>query len=313
LTRTSAGGRAGKHLFEDSTLGAFNVSRMSEPEGDLTQATSERVSRRRFVGMSAAATVAAGTVANSAPAETAGAPAVGENDPAIVVERLTLQSAGAPLPAYAAWPSHSAPPIGSVVVIMHLWGVDESIRGVVRALAAAGFAAAAPDLYATMDAPGGDGVSGAAVFIPYAKRLQRERVHADVVAALQWLAGKFGAGKAGIIGFCMGGRIVYNELVEDPRLFAAAAPFYGAVDTTDPKAVAVPVCGSYGARDKGIPADSVRAFAAALTVPNDYKIYDDAGHAFFDETRASYVPSAAADAWKRTIAFFERYLRDSGQ
>ena len=48
----------------------------------------------------------------------------------------------------------------------------------------------------------------------------------------------------------------------------------------------MPVCGSYGARDTGIPADSVREFAAALHVPNDIKIYDDAGHAFFDDQRA---------------------------
>ena len=43
-------------------------------------------------------------------------------------------------------------------------------------------------------------------------------------------------------------------------------------------------------------------------MPNDFAIYDNAGHAFFDDQRPSYVASAAADAWKRTIAFFERYL-----
>ena len=29
---------------------------------------------------------------------------------------------------------------------------------------------------------------------------------------------------------------------------------------------------------------------------------------FFDDTRDSYVPSAATDAWARTLAWFRQYL-----
>jgi carboxymethylenebutenolidase len=46
---------------------------------------------------------------------------------------------------------------------------------------------------------------------------------------------------------------------------------------------------------------------AKLSVPHDVKIYEDAGHAFMDDHRASYVPTAAADAWQRAIAFLKRY------
>lgn len=42
--------------------------------------------------------------------------------------------------------------------------------------------------------------------------------------------------------------------------------------------------------------------------PHDFKIYNEAGHAFFDDTRPRYVPSAAADAWLRTLAWFHTYL-----
>ena len=48
---------------------------------------------------------------------------------------------------------------------------------------------------------------------------------------------------------------------------------------------------------------------ARLTAPHAVKIYDEAGHAFFDDTRPSYVPSAAADAWARTLAWFHTYLK----
>jgi carboxymethylenebutenolidase len=47
---------------------------------------------------------------------------------------------------------------------------------------------------------------------------------------------------------------------------------------------------------------------ARLKVPNDIKIYPEAGHAFFDDTRERYVASAAADAWSRTLAWFGKYL-----
>ncbi|HEV2909110.1 MAG TPA: dienelactone hydrolase family protein, partial [Candidatus Eremiobacteraceae bacterium] len=62
-------------------------------------------------------------------------------------------------------------------------------------------------------------------------------------------------------------------------------------------------------RDTGILPDDVREMAKRLTVPNDVKIYDEAGHAFFDDTRESYVASAASDAWTRTLAWYAKYLK----
>jgi carboxymethylenebutenolidase len=71
----------------------------------------------------------------------------------------------------------------------------------------------------------------------------------------------------------------------------------------------VPICGSFGEKDTGIPPDEVRTWRTALRIPNDIRIYPSAGHAFFDETRTTYVASAADDAWKRTYAFFKDTLR----
>ncbi|HYL26309.1 MAG TPA: dienelactone hydrolase family protein [Candidatus Nitrosotalea sp.] len=282
---------------------------MNPPELDPTNATSERLNRRSFVGIAGGAALAA---AAPAPAhETFGKPhppLVSEDDSAIGVEHVELKLTDAPVAAYAAWPAHGGPQTPSVVVIMHLWGVDAQIRDVVRRYAKAGFAAIAPDLYSRLHAPDGDGVSDYSILKPYAQKLDRRQWLGDVRAAVEWLAEKFPGTKTGLTGFCMGGKLVLIALSEEGNLFAAAAPFYGAVADIDPKAIHTPACGSYGARDTGIPAVDVRAFAAALAVPNDFKIYDDAGHAFFDDTRPSYVASAAQDAWARTIAFFTKYL-----
>ena len=71
------------------------------------------------------------------------------------------------------------------------------------------------------------------------------------------------------------------------------------------------IVGSFGARDQSIKADDVRALGARLTdlhKPHDIKVYEEAGHAFFDDTRQSYVASAATDAWTRTLEAFKRHL-----
>lgn len=279
---------------------------------DPTRATGLDVARRSFVGLAAAATAGAGSIARALaqPASSMGqthAPLVPENDPAISTERVTLSVDGANVDAYAALPKPSDERTPSVVVVMHIWGVDTSIRDVVRRFAKAGHAAIAPDLYSRLGAPSGDGSSDVGTFRPYARQLDAKAYVADLRAGADWLAARSASTRTGIMGFCMGGHIALETAAATSNRFAAVCPFYGAPKGVDPTAIVIPVCGSYGARDTSIPADDVLAFAAALTVPHDIRIYDDAGHAFFDDQRSSYVASAAADAWTRTIAFLEKY------
>lgn len=279
---------------------------------DPTQATSARLNRRAFVGITAAAAGIGATAparAQSAEAALGQAhpPIVTETDPAIVVERVTLARPDAPVPAYAAWPIHAGPRTPSVTIVMHVWGVDVSIRDVVRRLAKAGFAAIAPDLYARFGAPSGDNVTDIGTFRSFAKQLDRAQYGGDIGAAAAWLKTKFPATQTGIIGFCMGGRIAMLAAIDNGAAFAAVCPFYGPLTGVEPKAITMPWCGSYGARDTGIPAASVTAFAAELSVPHDLRIYDAAGHAFFDDQRSAYVASAAADAWRRTLGFLQKY------
>lgn len=278
---------------------------------DPLAATSTELNRRTFVGLAAAAgagTAAAPALVRAAQLGETHPPLVAEDDARIVAERVQLDRDGSQIPAYAAWPKGAGKHTPSVVVVMHVWGVDTSIRDVVRRLAAAGFAAMAPDLYARMHAPGGDGVSDVNVFRPYAKQLDRSKYDGDLAAAAHWLHHRFPEGKTGIIGFCMGGGIAMVAAISDAGTFSAVCPFYGPIEDIDPAAIHVPFCGSYGARDTSIPAGDVRAFVAKLTVPHDVRIYDEAGHAFADDQRGRYVASAAEDAWRRTIAFLKKHL-----
>jgi carboxymethylenebutenolidase len=40
-------------------------------------------------------------------------------------------------------------------------------------------------------------------------------------------------------------------------------------------------------------------------------IYPDVDHAFHNDTGSRYSPQAAQDAWRRTLEWFDRYLRQS--
>lgn len=286
---------------------------MTGPDIDPANATALELNRRAFVGITAAATAGIGAagpaLAQQAAAGQPHLPLVPENDPAISVERVELRRPDAVIPAYTACPQQTRPNVPSVVVIMHAWGVDASIRDVVRRLAKAGFAAIAPDLYARFGAPSGDGVTDIDVFRPFMKQLDRKQYDGDIRAAALWLTTKFPNTKVGIMGFCMGGHIVLIQAMDNGDVFSAACPFYGSLVDINPDNIHIPICGSYGARDTGIAADDVRVFRGELRVPNDIRIYNTAGHAFFDDQRPSYVAAAAVDAWKRTVDFFNQYLK----
>ncbi len=282
-------------------------------EIDPTQSTSPNLNRKAFVGLSAAAGAAAGAIAHAiAGGEAMGKPhppIAAEDDPSITVERVQLVRPDGNIGAYAAYPKKARAHGGGLVVVMHIWGVDTSIRDVVRRYAKEGYVAIAPDLYSRFGAPSGDGVSDIALFRPFAAKLQPAQVADDIRAAALWIGTKHSHPKIGVTGFCMGGKITLQQAIANGDVFLTNAPFYGDPREIDPAKVHMPVCGSYGQRDTSIPAESVLAFENALRVPHDIKIYPTAGHAFFDDQRSSFVASAAADAWHRTIAYFTKYLR----
>lgn len=280
-------------------------------EIDPMQSTDPRVPRVTFLGAGAAA--AAGTATfGSAFAQTPlgepHPPLVPEDDPTISIAHVQLRADGT-IPAYAALPRAATASTPGVVVVMHVWGVDISIRDIVRRLAKGGFSCIAPDLFGRMGAPSGDGATDFGAFRPFAQKLQREQIASDLRSGAQWLKSRQPAAKLGVLGFCMGGAIALRQTIDNATLFAAVAAFYGNIAGIDPAAVTIPIVGSYGQRDTSIPAEGVRAFAQNLHVPNDIVEYADAGHAFMDDQRSSYVPDAAEDAWRRTLAFLTKYLK----
>jgi carboxymethylenebutenolidase len=285
------------------------------------------VSRRGFVALGAGA---AFSIANgaAAAAQTEGfgkphPPIVAEDDPAIIVSRPRLTpSAGGPIGSYAATPRTITRLTPAVVLIQQIWGVDTQIRDVVRRLAKAGYITIAPQLFDRVNAPNGDGASDIAAFTAASQKMFAQGfITTDILAAHEWARTHAPDASIGIIGFCMGGGIVLQQII-DSKAFAAASMFYGSVRpgtaSTAPTTastfdftsrITTPLLGSFGARDTSIKAEDVTAMFARLSSPHAVKIYDEAAHAFFDDTRSRYVASAATDAWARTLAWFQQYLK----
>lgn len=292
---------------------------------DPNTLTSATFNRKTFVGLGAGAVAAissSGAALGQTPAGLGKPhpPIVAPDDSAIGAGHITLARPDITLDAYAAWPADIAGATPGVVMVHAIWGLDATIRDVARRYAKAGYICIAPSLFARSHPPSGDGATDMSAFRPAAAALRDDVAMGDLLAARGWIAAKAPQAKIGITGFCMGGGIALKQLIGTTD-YAAASIFYGDVRPGTPRGapttpdtfayaakITTPVRGNYGARDTSIDPRDVRAMFAALAPPHELSIYDDAGHAFFDDTRPSYVAGAAADAWTKTLAWFGRYL-----
>ena len=111
----------------------------------------------------------------------------------------------------------------------------------------------------------------------------------------------------------MGGGLAVKLAIHEPRL-AACVVNYGSLPAAlgDIAKINARVLGIFGAVDRGIRPDKIRAFERcmnALDKPVDIRIYDHAGHGFENPAnKRAYRPEAAADAWLRTLAFFDEAM-----
>lgn len=120
--------------------------------------------------------------------------------------------------------------------------------------------------------------------------------------------------RLGSCGFCLGGALSWRLANSEPHM-AAAVVYYGAGPEPDDVGVShCPVLGLYGGEDHHV-TDRVPALQAALQAAGrsfEPRVYARAPHAFFNDTRSSYQPEAARDAWARTLAFLNAALTPQG-
>jgi carboxymethylenebutenolidase len=223
------------------------------------------------------------------------------------------------MPAYFARPAGvSNPPV--ILVAMEIFGLHEYIKDVTRRLGKLGAFAIAPDYYFRK---GVDLTKIADIpqLIPLVNSKPDAELLSDLDATVAFAKSQGGdTSRLGIIGFCRGGRTVWEYAAHSGTLKAGVA-FYGPpVDPPNPlwpkspmqlvPEMKAPVLGLYGEADQGIPVAQVEALKAALAEAKktaEFKIYPDAPHGFHADYRTSYRKEAAEDGWNQMQSWFRKY------
>lgn len=205
-------------------------------------------------------------------------------------------------------------PHPAIVLLHEAFGVNDHMKSVAARLAAEGYVVAAPSLFHRL------GVDT----LPYAEheravamlgQLAEDDVVADMRATYDQVVARddVDATRVAALGFCFGGRCAFLAAATLP--LAASVSFYGpgiAALVDRVPAVDAPLFLVFGEEDPLIPADARAAVTGALEAagkPYEVFVASDAGHAFFNDARADrYQPDAAAEAWKRALAFLDAGL-----
>jgi carboxymethylenebutenolidase len=238
---------------------------------------------------------------------------------------IKIATGAGDLPGYRARPLKPKGKLPVVLVVHEIFGVHEHIKDVCRRFAKAGYYAIAPELFARQ----GD-VSKLSdtkeIFSKVVSKVPDTQVFADLNASVAFAKKDPHAdvSKLAVTGFCWGGRITWLYAAQQPALKAAVA-WYGKItgekDELHPRFPAdvvttlkAPVLGLYGAKDQGIPVDTVQQQAQALAASSNaaakasrIHIYPEAGHAFLADYRASFHQESAEDGWKRMLDWFKTH------
>ena len=209
---------------------------------------------------------------------------------------------------YLAKPANAKGPLPLVLVVHENRGLNPHIEDITRRLVLDDFIAFAPDALFPLGGYPGNEDDARALF----RQLDQEKTHADFLAAADWLADLDGGnGRMGAVGFCYGGGMVNFLATHRPDLLAAA-PFYGsAPDSADVAKIEAELLVVLAANDERVNA-GWPAYKAALDAADvRYTLFQPAGtqHGFNNDTTPRYDEKAATEAWRRTIALFERRLR----
>jgi carboxymethylenebutenolidase len=241
------------------------------------------------------------------------------DDAGLIAGEVTVMVDGQAVPVYRAQPAGKKN-LPVILVVSEIFGVHEHIADVARRFAKQGYMALAPELFVRQGDPR-KAASIADLQKDIISKTPDAQVMADLDAVVAWAAKHGGdIDRLGITGFCWGGRITWLYAAHNPKVKAGVA-WYGRLvgETTantprHPVDIAptlkAPVLGLYGAKDTGIPLESIDKMKAALakgTSKSVFHVYPDAGHAFNADYRPSYVEADAKDGFARALAWFKSH------
>ena len=192
-----------------------------------------------------------------------------------------------------------AQPVGGLVVIQEIFGVNEHVRSVVERYCAEGWVALAPELFDPIErgvelAYDDAGVSKGRAL---AAELGFDRAVGIIGAAAAKL--REDGLHVAVVGFCWGGTLA---LLSNTRLGLPAVSYYGGRSVPflgEP--LRAPMLFHFGQHDPVVPPEDIERHRAAY--PDAPVHAYPAGHGFNCELRADYDGDAARLAHRRTMEF----------
>ena len=244
------------------------------------------------------------TTGPSSTTMTAGAAAAPVGPAPLATEAVTFAGPAGQLKG--SW-SAAPQPKGAVLIIHENRGLTPHFVTLPGRLAASGYSALAVDLVSRKGGTTDDQAAAMAALTS----IPRPDLVADLQAGLDELLRRTPGHKAGTVGFCFGGGMVWSLLAAGEARLAAAAPFYGTPpenpDFSKAKAAVLAVYAEKDDRVNGTRPVAVAALEAAK-LTHEVVVAPGADHAFFNETGQRFNAAAAADAHTRLLAWFGKYL-----
>lgn len=203
-------------------------------------------------------------------------------------------------------------PLGAVVLVQEIFGVNSHIRDVVDQYAAAGFVAVAPALFDRVE-PGielGYDASDVGRAKSLAWKMPIEDALTDLATAAEALGEEFGgAARVAVVGYCWGGMLAAALASRRPEVIAGSVAYYPskAAQLLVDDRPQVPLLVHLGDKDTGVtPADG-RTLEERWPAATFYR-YEKAGHGFNCDQRPGHDAEAAKLAFERSTDFLKGLL-----
>lgn len=220
-------------------------------------------------------------------------------------------------------------PKGGIIVVHEVWGLDDNTKDIADRFANEGYVALAPDLLSdTLNLEEARKLEGN-LFNPEKRNEIQPKLRALMTPMHNPAFGELTLirlrecfnhlfameeleEQVAIVGFCFGGTYSYTLAVNEPRL-KLAIPFYGhsGYSVAELKQITCPIRAFYGEQDEGLvnALPNLKQEMKEAGVDYEAKVYQNCGHAFFNDTnKYAYNSAAAADAWKLTLEYLQKFI-----
>ncbi len=241
------------------------------------------------------------------------AQAIETDSKGLTAGEVSIKVADGQIPAYRAMPAKPGK-YPTLLVVQEIFGVHEHIKDMCRRFAKMGYYAIAPEMYARQ----GD-VSKMTdigeILGKVVSKVPDAQVNSDLDAAVAFakISGHADTARLGVVGYCWGGRVVWQYAAYNPKVKAAVA-YYGLLDgmksdikPKDPidlaEVITVPVLGLYAGTDAFVKPEVIEKMRAGLAKGksgSEIVVFPGVNHGFNADYRPTYDKIAATYAQKLT-------------